>query len=117
MDTIRSIYIVRHGETEENKQKIVQGQLDTPLNSEGEKQADLVGSALKHVPFDTCYSSDLVRAADTAKRILVHHPGVGVQTQIALRERVRVSGQRSTCFVVLTGRSSIWASFRVTHGV
>ncbi len=67
MDTIRSIYIMWHSEMEENKQKIVQGHLDTPLNSEGEKQADLVGRALKHVLFNTCYSSNLVHAVDTAK--------------------------------------------------
>ncbi|KAH9966824.1 histidine phosphatase superfamily [Russula dissimulans] len=86
MDTIR-IYIVRHGETEENKQKIIQGQLDTALNFEGERQADLVAKALKDIPFDACYSSDLRRAVDTAKRILVYHSGVEVQTQTAVRER------------------------------
>ncbi|KAI9458261.1 phosphoglycerate mutase-like protein [Russula earlei] len=84
MGTVR-IYITRHGETEENEQGIVQGQLDTALNAEGEKQADLVAKALKDVPFDACYSSDLRRAADTAKRILVYHDGVGLQTQMALR--------------------------------
>jgi broad specificity phosphatase PhoE len=78
---------VRHGQTEENKQKIIQGQLDTILNSEGERQADLVAKTLKDIPFDVCYSSDLQRAADTAKRILSHHPGVELQTHIAVRER------------------------------
>ena len=87
MDTVR-IYIVRHGETAENKQKIIQGQLDTPLNSEGEKQADLVGKALRDIPFDICYSSDLKRAVNTAERILVHHSGVGLEKPSALRERV-----------------------------
>ncbi|KAI0302197.1 histidine phosphatase superfamily [Russula brevipes] len=81
------IYIVRHGETRENKQKIIQGQLDTVLNFEGERQADLVAGALNDVPFDVCYSSDLQRAMATAKRILVHHSGVELQTQIAVRER------------------------------
>ena len=88
MDKIR-IYIVRHGETEENKQKIIQGHLDTLLNSVGERQAKIVASALKDVPFDVCYSSDLRRAADTAKQIMVHHPGVELQTQEAIREQVR----------------------------
>jgi probable phosphoglycerate mutase len=87
-DTVR-IYIVRHGETEENKQKRIQGHLDTALNLEGEKQADLIAKELKDIPFDACYSSDLRRAVDTAKRILVYHPGVGVQTQTALRGQVR----------------------------
>jgi len=87
MDTVR-IYIVRHGETEENKQKIIQGQLDTPLNLEGEKQADLVAKALRDIPFDICYSSDLRRAANTAERILVYHSGVRLEKPEALRERV-----------------------------
>ncbi|KAI9507357.1 phosphoglycerate mutase-like protein [Russula earlei] len=86
MGTVR-IFIARHGETEENKQGIIQGHLDTALNLEGEKQADLVAKALKDVPFDACYSSDLRRAADTAKRIIVYHDGVELQTQTALRER------------------------------
>jgi broad specificity phosphatase PhoE len=88
MDIIR-VYIVRHGETEENKQKIIQGHLDSPLNSEGERQADLVAHALKDVPFDLCYSSDLQRAAYTAKRILVYHSRAELQTHEAVRERVR----------------------------
>ncbi len=87
MDIVR-VYIVRHGETEENKQKIIQGQLDTHLNSEGEKQADLVAKALRDIPFDACYSSDLRRAASTAERILVHHSGVRLETVPAIRERV-----------------------------
>jgi broad specificity phosphatase PhoE len=87
MDSVQ-IYIVRHGETEENKQKIIQGHLDTQLNSTGEKQADLVAKALRDIPFDVCYSSDLKRAASTAERILVHHSSVKLETPPALRERV-----------------------------
>jgi len=87
MDTVR-IYIVRHGETEENKQKIIQGQLDTQLNAEGEKQADLVAKALRDIPFDVCYSSDLRRAASTTERIVVYHSGVRLEKPQALRERV-----------------------------
>lgn len=81
------IYIVRHGETEENKKKIIQGQLDTQLSSEGEKQAVLVAKALQDIPFEACYSSDLRRATSTAERILVHHSGVRLETPPALRER------------------------------
>jgi len=86
MDTTR-VYIVRHGETEANKQKIIQGHLDTLLNSEGKRQADLVAEALKVIPFDACFSSDLRRAADTADRILVHHSRVKLQAQWAMREQ------------------------------
>jgi broad specificity phosphatase PhoE len=119
MDTIQfsrtSVYIVRHAQTEENKQKIIQGHLDTMLNSEGERQADLVAKALKDIPFDVCYSSHLQRATDTAKRILVHHSGVELQMHIAVQERVR----RSCVIlsqVLSDGPNSIWVTCKVTSG-
>ncbi|KAJ7578485.1 phosphoglycerate mutase-like protein [Mycena floridula] len=81
------IYIVRHGETNENNQRIIQGQLNTHLNDEGREQARLVADALKDVEFHAAYSSDLERASDTAKAILLHHPGVELVEQQELRER------------------------------
>lgn len=56
------IYIVRHGETDENKTKIFQGQLDTLLNADGTEQAYRVAEALQHVQFDVAFTSDLSRA-------------------------------------------------------
>jgi probable phosphoglycerate mutase len=47
----------------------VQGQLDVPLNDIGLKQAQAVGRALKDERFDAVYSSDLVRARQTADPI------------------------------------------------
>jgi broad specificity phosphatase PhoE len=120
MNTIRlsptSVYIVRHGQTEENKQNIIQGHLDTILNSEGERQSDLVAKALKDIPFDVCHSSDLRRATSTAKRILVHHPSVELQTHVAVRERVRRLGAAvsSRSWMLSDGPNSTWASFKVT---
>jgi bisphosphoglycerate-dependent phosphoglycerate mutase len=58
------IYIVRHGETAENRAMIVQGQRDTALNELGRAQARLVGRLpLRDIPFDVAWSSDLQRAA------------------------------------------------------
>ena len=57
------IYIVRHGETNENRQGIMQGQLDTKLNAAGIEQAQLAANALERVPFQKAFSSDLDRAA------------------------------------------------------
>jgi probable phosphoglycerate mutase len=53
---------VRHGETQENKDSVIQGQLDTELNETGLEQARRVADALRSVHFDAAYSSDLVRA-------------------------------------------------------
>lgn len=57
------IYIVRHGQTEENRLRILQGQLDTQLNATGLAQAQEVALALKDTPFDVAYTSDLMRAS------------------------------------------------------
>lgn len=64
------IYIVRHGETNANAQKIAQGRLNEPLNKNGRELAILTGQAIKDIHFDVCISSPLVRASETAKIIL-----------------------------------------------
>ena len=56
------VYIVRHGETQENRDGIIQGQQDTFLNAIGVEQARMVGEALKDVKFGIAFSSDLSRA-------------------------------------------------------
>ena len=58
------------GETEANKERRLQGQIDTKLNEVGEKQATLAGKVLKDVKFDVAYSSDLQRAKKTCQLIL-----------------------------------------------
>ncbi len=59
---VARVYIIRHGETDANRQGIVQGQLDTPLNDAGVEQARLTADALEDTPFEVAYSSDLQRA-------------------------------------------------------
>ena len=62
MTNEKTLYIVRHGQTDLNKQGIVQGRgMDTDLNDEGRKQAQLFYRAYKHVPFDKIYISNLKR--------------------------------------------------------
>lgn len=59
---VARIYIVRHGETDANRQGIIQGHLDTELNAGGIEQAQRTASALENVPFTAAFSSDLRRA-------------------------------------------------------
>jgi broad specificity phosphatase PhoE len=61
MAIVAKIYLIRHGETDANRNKIIQGHLDTPLNNTGLKQAISVASALRRVKFDLALSSDLQR--------------------------------------------------------
>jgi len=81
------VYVVRHGETEENRKGVVQGQLDTKLNATGVLQAKCVAKALKDVPFVVALSSDLERAVQTSKAILAYHPDVQLSTSPGIRER------------------------------
>ena len=58
----KTLYIVRHGQTDLNKQGIVQGRgRNTDLNEEGRHQAQLFHDAYKDVPFDKIYISELKR--------------------------------------------------------
>lgn len=66
-----TICIIRHGQTNLNKAKIIQGRQNFDLNEEGIRQAHLTGKYLKEIGehFDIFYSSPLNRAYDTAKII------------------------------------------------
>ena len=69
MDQYTTLYLVRHGETEANVTNTLQGQSDVLLNETGLRQAQLVGKRLREKPFDEIWSSDLSRAAVTAREI------------------------------------------------
>ena len=64
------IILARHGETNYNKNKMVQGHTDIPLNEEGIRQGIAAGKKIKGYKIDIAYSSNLVRAYDTARYML-----------------------------------------------
>ncbi|KAJ4478476.1 phosphoglycerate mutase-like protein [Lentinula aciculospora] len=68
------IYILRHGETDENRAHIIQGQRDTLLNEAGRKQAAIAIDVFQNVDLDIALTSDLKRAAETAEIIIQDHP-------------------------------------------
>jgi broad specificity phosphatase PhoE len=80
------LYLVRHGETVDNVNKIMQGQTQGQLTPEGEHQARLLAQQLADTHFDFFVSSDLKRAIDTC-RIIAEERGMPVQTTPLLRER------------------------------
>lgn len=63
------LYIIRHGETDWNKEKRLQGRSDTELNEYGIELAMITSLALKDIHFDYIYSSPLKRAYKTAEII------------------------------------------------
>ncbi len=81
------LIITRHGETEENKKKILQGHLPGKLSKLGIEQARKLALRLKNEDIDIIYSSDLARAADTTKEIAKYHKGTKVRFVEELREK------------------------------
>ncbi len=63
------IYFVRHGETEWNKKKILQGHKDSPLTLKGKKNAENLGKTLEKKKIEVIYTSDLGRCVQTAEII------------------------------------------------
>lgn len=64
------LYIIRHGETDWNKSRKLQGQSDVPLNEFGRHLARETAPALTEISFDIAYTSPLIRAKETASIIL-----------------------------------------------
>lgn len=60
-----TIYLARHGQTEENLMRIFQGHLPGTLTADGIKQARDLGKELENVSIDCVLSSDLKRVIDT----------------------------------------------------
>ncbi len=63
------IYFIRHGETDQNKKKCLQGRSDIELNEYGRELAWKTAKGLKDVKFDMVFTSPLKRAAETAEII------------------------------------------------
>lgn len=78
--------LVRHGETDWNRQKRFQGQIDVPLNDNGRSQSNQAAAYLKAVPIRYAVTSPMLRPKETAEIILQHHPDVQLELEDNLRE-------------------------------
>lgn len=81
-NTSGSLYILRHGRTDWNAQRRLQGRTDIELNKEGEEMA-LEKGRERQFSFDICFSSPLKRAVRTAELYLT-----GSQTPILTDDRL-----------------------------
>ncbi|HEY9907541.1 MAG TPA: histidine phosphatase family protein [Thermosynechococcaceae cyanobacterium] len=82
----RRFLLVRHGETEWNRQKRFQGQIDVPLNENGRLQAEQAAEFLREVAIDQAVTSPLLRPKETAEIILQRHPDVRLEFNANLVE-------------------------------
>ena len=82
----RTIYLVRHGRIQlEDEQRRFIGQLDLPLNEEGQRQAHFLQKILARAEISAIYCSDLVRSLQTAK-IAMGARDVKIEPRQELRE-------------------------------
>lgn len=80
------LLLVRHGETDWNRQKKFQGQIDVPLNAQGKVQSQKAGEFLKSVAIDRAVTSPMLRPKETAELILAQHP---TPTLLELEDNLR----------------------------
>lgn len=80
------ILFVRHGETDWNVERRVQGHTDRPLNETGERQARALAEELRGEQIDAVYASDLSRARETAWAVAAER-GLDVEVLLGLREK------------------------------
>lgn len=76
---LKTLYLIRHGETEWNDQWRLQGQRDIPLSSKGILQAKKAAESLQNKDIDVIYCSDLSRAVQTAEIISAGRKGGEIQ--------------------------------------
>ncbi len=82
------IFLVRHGETNWNKEGRFQGQIDIPLNNNGKNQAKKASKYLEEVNFNKAFSSSMHRPYETAQIILQNKSGLEIKK---INELVEIS--------------------------
>jgi broad specificity phosphatase PhoE len=84
--TIKRMMFIRPGETDWNRAGRQQGQVDSPLNALGRRQAEKLASMMRNIGVSALYSSDIRRAAQTTE-ILAERLGFAPAYDARLRER------------------------------
>ena len=67
--SVRKVLLIRHGQTDFNRQRRLQGIMPVPLNQQGREQAAALAQHLRRQPIDAVFSSPLTRAKQTAQII------------------------------------------------
>ncbi len=86
MNKPATFYIVRHSETDWNVKHLMQGHSDSQLTSKGIKDSQKLAKKLKSIKFDLIFSSDLLRAKQTAEAISLERE-IAIKTTELIRER------------------------------
>lgn len=96
------IYLVRHGETDANKDKIMQGQSQNPqLNENGVRQATTLKNKLKDIKFDVCFTSPMIRAWSTAMILVGDRVEIKEDERLTERYLGNLEGKDRSCYDIL----------------
>lgn len=87
------IYLIRHGQTDWNLAKRVQGRTDNPLNETGIRQAEQLKEKLQAYSFDICYASPLKRALQTAEIIVNNRVPIILDDNLEERDFGNLEGE------------------------
>jgi probable phosphoglycerate mutase len=79
------LYLIRHGQTDQNKRKMLQGGSNIELNDNGREMARQAADKLKDVPIDIAFSSPLIRARETVD-IILEGRDIPIIEDVRLRE-------------------------------
>lgn len=119
MPTTTDLILIRHGETDWNRELRFQGHIDVPLNDLGHEQARRLGLRMAGEPVQHLRCSDLMRAQQTAAPA-ARQLGLEIQTSAALREQSfgLVEGMRVEEIQQLHPRAwEDWLQFREDHAM
>ncbi len=81
------IYVFRHGQTEDNINRVFSGWRQSPLTEEGVRQAEVLAEKMKGLKIDVGIHSPLIRSIDTLKIVLKHHPNARMEEDWRIIER------------------------------
>jgi 2,3-bisphosphoglycerate-dependent phosphoglycerate mutase len=109
MNKPTKLVMVRHGQSEWNKQNLFTGWVDIPLSIEGIQEALKAGKKIAHIPFDVIFTSSLIRAQMTAMLAMSEHksgkiPCVLHPNEGHLEEWAKVYSEeaKASCIPVIT---------------
>ena len=113
--TLHHLILLRHGETEWNRERRMQGHRDIPLNAAGVAQAALAAPTVAALQPEVIVSSDLQRALATAQAV-ADRAGLPVQVDPRLRETSLGLWEGLTRAEVMEGWPGAWEEWRTVAG-
>ncbi len=87
------LFLIRHGQTDWNLHKRVQGMTNTPLNNTGLAEAKALRKQTSRLKFEVCYASPLLRAAQTAMTVVDGRSEIIYDSRLKERNFGRLEGQ------------------------